>query len=55
MLVGLTALSEEIKVKFLIEYLYESLTRFCVPKTLFFTAEITFSSTNGTCLYAAAW
>ena len=52
-LVGLTALSLDIKTRFEI-FFNEAFATANVLKTLFSTPEQIFSSTNGTCLYAAA-
>ena len=54
MLVGLTALSLEISTKFETSFLTDAIATDKVPNTLFFTPSHIFSSTKGTCLYAAA-
>ena len=54
-LVGLTALSVDIKTNFLTLYLFADIATFKVPKTLFFTASSGSVSIKGTCLWAAAW
>ena len=54
-LVGLTALSLEISTKLETFLETEAFAIANVLKTLFFTPSQIFSSTNGTCLYAAAW
>ena len=51
--VGLTALSLDIKTK-LETFFNEAFATAKVLKTLFLTPSQIFSSTNGTCLYAAA-
>jgi hypothetical protein len=53
-LVGLTALSVEIKTKVSTRVSMAALTHDKVPKMLFLTPSKGFSSTRGTCLYAAA-
>src|SRR5258708_4898498 len=54
-LVGLTALSDEISTKFLQPVFSAKSNSATKPSTLFFTASCTFHSIIGTCLYAAAW
>ena len=53
-LVGLTALSEDIKITFEILFLIAAIDTDLVDKRLFLKPSILFISTNGTCLYAAA-
>ena len=53
MLVGLTALSVLINIKFDTLYFKASFAKFKLPKTLFLIPAIGFSSTILTCLYAA--
>ena len=53
-LVGLTALSLEISTRFETALFTDAIATDKVPNTLFFTPSHIFSSTKGTCLYAAA-
>ena len=53
MFVGRTALSLEIKTTLETFFTIEALTMDKVAKTLFLTPSQIFSSTKGTCLYAA--
>src|SRR5207244_13099137 len=53
--VGLTALSEEIRTKFLQPASSARSNKPTRPNTLFLTASWTLHSIIGTCLYAAAW
>jgi hypothetical protein len=53
-LVGLTALSVEIKVNDSQRLAMAEFSKVAVPNTLFVTATNALASTNGTCLYAAA-
>ena len=54
MLVGLTALSLDIRTKFETFFITDAFATAKVPKTLFLTPSQIFSSTKDTCLYAAA-
>ena len=55
MLVGLTALSVEIRTNRSVPYLSAAFAVLYVPNTLFLIASFGLSSINGTCLCAAAW
>ena len=53
--VGLTALSVEINIIFLVLYLSAQFATLYVPNTLFLIVSLGLSSIKGTCLCAAAW
>ena len=54
-LVGLTALSVDSCTNRSTSCSAAEVSRFLVPKTLFFTASAGLTSISGTCLWAAAW